>query len=106
MQVFHSITQVFDESGNFLLYPTLHGIKVVNILTNNLVRLIGSSENIRFMNIALYQNAPKRKNIVTAEMAASDNPLYNESERTDPTIFCTAFKKHRFHLLTNRVSES
>ena len=32
---------IFDESGNFLLYPTLLGIKVVNIVTNNLCRVIG-----------------------------------------------------------------
>lgn len=32
---------VYDESGNFLLYPTMVGIKVVNIKTNRCVRLIG-----------------------------------------------------------------
>jgi len=32
---------IFDDSGNFVLYPTMAGIKVVNIVTNQLVRLIG-----------------------------------------------------------------
>ena len=47
---------VFDDSGNFVLYPTLLGIKVVNLVTNRLVRLIGKVENTeRFLRIALYQ---------------------------------------------------
>ena len=32
---------VFDESGNFVLYPTLLGVKVVNLVTNQLARVIG-----------------------------------------------------------------
>lgn len=33
--------QVFDESGNFIIYPTVLGIKVVNMHSNHLSRLIG-----------------------------------------------------------------
>ena len=64
---------VFDESGHFLLYPTLVGIKsiisffsrafflhslssVFNIVTNRVVRLIGKNENLdRFVRMSLYQ---------------------------------------------------
>lgn len=56
---------IFDETGNFILYATSLGIKVVNLTTNKVERLIGSAENCRFMNIALYQGAPKKKSIVT-----------------------------------------
>jgi len=35
------VVAVFDESNNFVLYPTLLGVKVVNIVTNNLCRVIG-----------------------------------------------------------------
>lgn len=46
----------FDDSGNFVLYPTLLGVKVVNLVTNRLVRIIGKVENTeRFLRIALYQ---------------------------------------------------
>lgn len=45
----------FDETGNFILYPTILGIKVVNVVTNKCVRIIGSSETIRFVTIALAQ---------------------------------------------------
>ncbi len=45
----------FDESGNFLLVPTMIGIKVINLVTNRLARLIGKPENMRFLSIALFQ---------------------------------------------------
>ncbi|KXS15935.1 hypothetical protein M427DRAFT_305753 [Gonapodya prolifera JEL478] len=93
---------VFDESGNLILYATLLGIKVVNIRTNKVVRVIGRGETVRFLHLALYQGAPKKKGIVTLEMAASDNPAFKESEAQDPTIFATAFKRNRFYLFTRR----
>jgi peptidylprolyl isomerase domain and WD repeat-containing protein 1 len=34
----------FDESGNFLLFASLVGIKVVNVKTNAVVRVIGAAE--------------------------------------------------------------
>jgi len=46
---------IFDESGNFILYATLLGVQVVNIVTNKLVRIIGKNETIRTLSIALYQ---------------------------------------------------
>ncbi|KAJ3279033.1 Peptidyl-prolyl cis-trans isomerase cyp15 [Borealophlyctis nickersoniae] len=97
---------VFDESGNFVIYPTLLGIKIVNIRTNKVVRLVGKQENQRFLNMALYQGAPKRKNLVTLAMAASDNPVYKESEVTDPTLFCTAYKRNRFYCISKREPDS
>ncbi|RXG73644.1 hypothetical protein Avbf_04033, partial [Armadillidium vulgare] len=46
---------LFDESGYFLLYATLLGIKVVNLWTNKLVRTIGKPENLRLLYFALFQ---------------------------------------------------
>lgn len=45
----------FDESGYFLLYPTMLGIKVVNVYTHRCVRMIGKPENLRALKIAIYQ---------------------------------------------------
>lgn len=50
----------FDESGYFLLYATLFGIKVINIHTNRCVRIIGKNENVRFLSLALYQGKPNK----------------------------------------------
>jgi hypothetical protein len=52
---------LFDESGNFLIYPTLLGVKVVNLVTNGVARLLGKVENTeRFLKLALYQGVPKK----------------------------------------------
>lgn len=56
---------IFDESGNFILYPSLLGIKVVNLVSNKVSSIIGKGETTRFLNLALYQGAPKKKVAVT-----------------------------------------
>ncbi|KAF9134592.1 Peptidyl-prolyl cis-trans isomerase cyp15 [Mortierella sp. 14UC] len=98
----NTMNAVFDESGHFLIYPTIFGIKVVNTYTNKVVRLIGKSEPQRFMNIALYQGAPKKKSNMTMAMVASDNAVIKESEMRDPTLFCTAHTRNRFYMFTER----
>lgn len=97
---------VFDETGSFIIYGTLAGIKMINLSTNKLVRTLGRDESMRPLNIAVYQGAPQKKGVVTVEMAASANPLLQESEARDPTIFCTALGKPRFYIFTNDSSAS
>nr|UMA83648.1 venom-related protein peptidyl-prolyl isomerase [Conus judaeus] len=92
---------VFDESGNFLLYATMLGVKVINLQTNSCSRVLGRPENTRFLHLGLFQGAGKPKPKMDAEMMASDNPLL-ESTFVDPILFCTAFKKNRFYLFTQR----
>lgn len=46
---------VYDESGYFILYATMLGVKVVNLYNNRLVRTIGKPENLRLLNLALFQ---------------------------------------------------
>ncbi|KIY45621.1 peptidyl-prolyl cis-trans isomerase [Fistulina hepatica ATCC 64428] len=91
---------VWDESGNFIIYASLLGIKVVNTVTNRVARLLGKDEAVRFMNLSLYQGAPAKKGITTAAMAASDNPILAEKAVRDPTLFCTGFKRARFYMFT------
>jgi peptidylprolyl isomerase domain and WD repeat-containing protein 1 len=85
---------IFDHSGVFVLYPTLLGIKVVNIKTNKLECILGKNEaNERYMSIALYQGR-------TVGSAYLDNLKVDAQE--DPTVFACAFKKNRFYLFTRR----
>jgi peptidylprolyl isomerase domain and WD repeat-containing protein 1 len=100
-----SANVIFDESGYFIIYATLNGIKIVNIVTNRMVRLLGRDETHRFTNLALYQGAPKKKEITTLEMAASENPLLADAEAIDPILFCTAFRKARFFMFTIDMEE-
>ena len=95
------INVVFDESGHFILYGSLHGIKAINTLTNRVVRVFGRDESFRAMNLALYQGAPQRKGVVTAQMAASSNPLLQEASERDPLLVCTASGKARFYMFSN-----
>ncbi|XP_043225175.1 peptidylprolyl isomerase domain and WD repeat-containing protein 1-like isoform X2 [Amphibalanus amphitrite] len=96
-------TVLFDESGHFLMYATMLGVKLINLHTNRLVKLIGKPENVRFLQLALFQGKPKKlvQSSVTMEMEASDNPTL-EATAPDPTLFCTGFKKNRFYLFSRR----
>ncbi|TFL06846.1 hypothetical protein BDV98DRAFT_556785 [Pterulicium gracile] len=94
------INAVWDESGEFVIYPSLLGIKVVNATTNRVVRLYGKDEVVRFLNLALYQGAPSKKGKSTLAMVASSNPLLAEKGVRDPTLFCTGYKRQRFYLFT------
>eukprot|EP01112_Ceratiomyxa_fruticulosa_P022938 TRINITY_DN8567_c0_g1_i1.p1 TRINITY_DN8567_c0_g1~~TRINITY_DN8567_c0_g1_i1.p1 ORF type:complete len:482 (+),score=91.09 TRINITY_DN8567_c0_g1_i1:2-1447(+) len=89
-----SSSVVFDESGNFIMYPTLFGIKIINIVTNQVVRLLGSVESgTRFLNIALYQG------VNTGDVATETK---KRDSAPDPTIFATSYKKQRFYLFSRR----
>ncbi|OBZ72282.1 Peptidyl-prolyl cis-trans isomerase cyp15 [Grifola frondosa] len=58
------INAIWDESGAFVLYPTLLGIKVINTVTNRV-------------------GAPARKGLTTVAAAASANPLLAEKSIDD-----------------------
>ncbi|KAG8734112.1 hypothetical protein FRC11_011798 [Ceratobasidium sp. 423] len=104
-RVLSTISAVWDESGTMVLYPTLVGIKVVNTVTNRVVRLLGKDETGRWLNLALYQGAPAKKGITTMAMAASANPILANKEERDPTLFCTAYKRPRFYMFTREEPE-
>lgn len=96
---------IFDESSNFLIYATLLGIKVVNLQTNKVARILGKVENNdRFLQIALYQGDRSSKKVRKIPTAAAN---VNESKEplTDPTLLCCAFKKHRIYLFSRREPE-
>uniref|UniRef100_A0A0X3P7H6 peptidylprolyl isomerase n=1 Tax=Schistocephalus solidus TaxID=70667 RepID=A0A0X3P7H6_SCHSO len=116
----HLCNLLFDQSGNFLIYSTLLGIRVVNLVTNRLVRSLGGPENLRFMQVELL---PPRSVIVQSavsmallgvdsavpslEMHAvegtADSSVTNVAPNAkDPVLVCTAFKKNRVFLFTNR----
>lgn len=46
---------IFDESGYFIMYATLLGIKLINLYSNRCVKIIGKNENLRILQLALYQ---------------------------------------------------
>ncbi|KAJ6559163.1 hypothetical protein DFH09DRAFT_1036533 [Mycena vulgaris] len=96
---------IWDESGAFILYPSLLGIKVVNTVTNRVACLLGKDEVVRWLNLTLYQGAPAKKGVTTLAMAASANPILANKGVRDPTLFCTGYKKQRFYLFTRSEPE-
>lgn len=88
---------IFDESGNFVLVPSLLGIKVINITTNSVSRIIGQPENTeRFLALALWQGLPKKHKIRVGA------PELEKLPQRDPTLIATAYKKQRLYLFTRR----
>lgn len=82
----------FDYSGHFILYPTMIGIKIVNIETSRCVKIIGKGDNLRPLHLALFQGrAKKMKAGLSMEQEGSENPLLAQTY-ADPTAFITAYK--------------
>lgn len=97
----NKVNVIFDESGNFILYGSILGVKVLNTFTNHIVKVYGKDENFRPVNLALYQGQPQKKGVTTVAMAASANPLLQESEARDPILVTTAVGKVRFYMFTD-----
>ena len=95
------INVIFDETGHFILYGSLLGTKVLNTLTNRVVKVYGKEEPFRCLNLALYQGQPEKKGVVTVAMAASENPLLQEAEARDAMLVSTGSGKVRFYMFTN-----
>ena len=92
---------VFDETGQYLIFPTIFGIRVYDWRKQETMYWLGQLETIRFLNIGLYQGSPQKK-FMTIEMAASDNKVIRDAEETDPALYASAYKKERFYILTTR----
>lgn len=97
----HRVNVIFDETGHFILYGGVHGTKVLNTLTNRVLKVYGKDEPFRSLNLALYQGQPDKKGVVTVQMAASDNPLLQEAEARDAMLVSTGSNKVRFYIFTN-----
>ncbi|KAG2490973.1 hypothetical protein HYH03_010647 [Edaphochlamys debaryana] len=94
---------VFDQSGNFLLYGTLLGVKVVNLATNKVSRILGKVENTeRFLTLALYQGSTTGKSGTRLRGLPSAEQVDKLLGSPDPTLIACAFRKQRFYLFTQR----
>mmetsp|Transcript_71729 Transcript_71729/g.162794 ORF Transcript_71729/g.162794 Transcript_71729/m.162794 type:complete len:397 (+) Transcript_71729:262-1452(+) len=92
---------IFDESCNFIVYPSMVGVKVVNIHTNKLVRVLGKVEQTeRFLGVALFQGKPMKKKVEQGEAVVEGSNT--SKEQADPIVICTAYKKQRFFLFSTR----
>lgn len=99
---------IFDETGVFLMYPTLIGIKVVNTVSNRVCAVLGRVENTeRFIGLALYQGVPTMSSqmALARGLASSSEPMSSTTSsqrKVDPTLVCCSFKRQRFFLFSKR----
>lgn len=80
----------FDDTGNFLIYPSPIGLRVYNIVTEKVVRNLGKMESSRFIGVAICRAMPSASErlkgaALTAQVEASDNPALRKSD-PDPMI--------------------
>lgn len=110
---------IWDESGAFVIYPSLLGVKgvycrlcacilvssfssseVVNIVTNRVVKLLGKDEVVRFLNLTVYQGAPAKKSITTMVMTA----FLGEWSKTDCGFYVRQWRLLRIPSSKTKVS--
>lgn len=100
---------VFDESGLFIVLPTLEGIKIINVETGVTTRVLGRLESSeRFTALALYQGSPERDYQMQHALHGADKSALRNRSRVlsvEPVIVCAAFNKQRFYLFTRREPE-
>lgn len=103
---FNSIGPLFDQTGKFLLFPTIIGVKVIHLESNKVVRILGRDESLRPLQLALYQDVPAKRRkgpISSLDLATAENPILDSADLNfDATLLFSAFKKTRFYLLTRR----
>jgi len=58
--VFPPLNIQFDETNHYIFYPTLVGIKLIELHTNRLVKILGKKESERFLTISLFQGKALR----------------------------------------------
>jgi len=91
----------FDESSNFLMYASPVGVKIVNLVSSEVSHVLGKVEHTeRFLAVKLFQGKAQKRHLDLGEAVVDFNEL--TEAKPDPTIFCTAYKKHRFFLFSRR----
>ncbi|CAN0324492.1 unnamed protein product, partial [Discosporangium mesarthrocarpum] len=98
---------VFDESSHFLIYTTMLGVKVVNLTTNRVSRVLGRHENVRFLQTALFQGTAKidTQMLMARETKARTAEEMAKTKIPDPTVLCTGFNRNRFYMFSRREPE-
>jgi len=90
---------VFDESGHFVLFTTLEGIKVMDWKAKKLINIIGRGEQLRFRNFALFQAPPVVSKMMVKDSSKSDNPFALDKRRN--MILACALNKRRFFVFSH-----
>ncbi|MEN2496604.1 MAG: Peptidylprolyl isomerase domain and WD repeat containing protein 1 [Marteilia pararefringens] len=95
---------IFDSTSRFLIFASLAGIRVLDLQRGEFVNTsFGPNENIRFLNISLFEKSGKDKLSNSIEMLMNRNNEQASKNIDDPTIVATGFNNKRFFLFTKRL---
>jgi peptidylprolyl isomerase domain and WD repeat-containing protein 1 len=104
---------VFDETGKYIIYSSIIGIKVLDIKNNTIIKVIGKNDiNERYMSLALYQGSTKVDiQYLLASGKGNKKSMITNGEDdqgliSDPTIYACSYNKNRFYCLTRREPEN
>lgn len=100
LDIFPPLNIQFDETSHFIFYPSILGVKLIELHTNKLVKILGKTESQeRFLSISLFQGKALRNNsgIIGTGGASSQG-----DKVMDPTLFTIAYKRNRFYMFTKR----
>mmetsp|Transcript_10703 Transcript_10703/g.17502 ORF Transcript_10703/g.17502 Transcript_10703/m.17502 type:complete len:641 (+) Transcript_10703:127-2049(+) len=104
------LAAIYDESGEFLIVPTIFGIKFICVEDNRTVRTLGKFESSeRFHSLALFQGMPKSDYQMQRALGAVDKSAVSNSGKNEvdealcePILVCCSAGKDRFYLFTQR----
>ena len=99
----------FDNTGNYLLLPTIVGIKVINIKTHRVTATVGKGDAsaFRFIDISLCPGDAKvDQQLQLARMGGSSAAIKHDSENgaplpNDSLMIALAYDKRRFMVFTH-----
>ena len=97
----------FDESEKYLYYPCWEGIKLINLKTKEILKILGKKEKLRFISICLFQGESLRNKsgiITEAKMRNEDN--INADKIIDPLLIANAYKSNRFYIFSKNEPDN
>ena len=97
----------FDESEKYLYYPCWEGIKLINLKTKEILKILGKKEKLRFISICLFQGESLRNKsgiITETKMRNEDN--INADKIIDPLLIANAYKSNRFYIFSKNEPDN
>ena len=97
----------FDESENYIYYPTWEGIKLINLKTSQLIKILGKKEKLRFISICLFQGESlKNKTGIITESKMFNEENINADKIIDPLLLATSYKSNRFYIFSKEEPDN
>ena len=91
----------FDESENYIYYPSFEGIKLIKIKTQELIKIIGKKEKLRFISLCLFQGESlKNKSGIITQIKKNNEENINADKIIDPLLLTTSYKSNRFYIFS------